>query len=138
MGDGVIMTKKYVIIILLVLALLLGGFLMFNIFATKTNISAENASLVFVYNGKEINSQLSNEESILLKNIFNNKRLYSDNPSCGFTENVSICFDDLVFCIACDDCAIIRLENKYFKISKSDRETVNQIFEKYGGAFPCV
>jgi hypothetical protein len=132
------MLKKYIVITSIALAFLLGGLLVFNVLIPKTNISAENASLFYVYDDIEINEQLSLEESVLLKTMFNNKRLYPDNPSCGFTENVSIRFDDLVFCIACDGCEIIEFENKYFKISKSDRETVNRIFEKYGGLFPCI
>ncbi len=131
--------KKYVIVIIsTVLILSLGGYLIFSAFAPKTNISAERASLTYIYNDKAISKSLSNEETEALKNLFNNKRLYSDNPSCGFTENVSICFDALVFCIACDDCPIVKLGNSFFKISKNDRETVDQIFEKYGGSFPCV
>ena len=122
----------------MVLILSLGGYFMFNNLAYKTNISDTTAWLTYVYDKQKISEPLSPEESELLKNIFNNKRLYSDHPSCGFTENVSIRFDNLVFSIACDGCPIIKVGNKFFKISKKDRETVNQIFEKYGGTFPCV
>ena len=138
MVDGVIMMKKHVIILSTVLVLLLGGFLVFNIFVPKTNISTTTASLTYIYDGRDINTSLSNEEGELLKNIFNDKRLYSDDPSCGFTEDVSIRFEDMVFCIACDNCPIVKLGSKYFKISTTDRKTVEQIFEKYGGSFPCV
>ena len=131
--------KKYTLFFVsAALILLLGGLVTLNIFTPKTNISTVNASLTYIYEERRVNTPLLPEESLLLKNIFNNKKLYSDTPSCGFTENVSVRFNDLVFCIACDDCPIIKLGNKYFKISTSDRKTIEQIFEKYGGLFPCV
>jgi hypothetical protein len=138
MVDGVIIMKKYIIIISVILILLLGGYFMFNIFAPKINISSTSASLTYVYGSQNINTSLSTEEGELLKSIFNNKRLYSDNPSCGFTEEVSIRFENFVFCIACDDCPIVKFGNKYFKISTVDRKTIEKIFEKYGGSFPCI
>lgn len=132
------MKKQVIILVSVVAILLLGGYFMFNVFTPKTNIHNTNASIKYVYNYININTQLTAEESETLRNIFNNKRLYSDNPSCGFVENVSIRFDDLIFCIACDNCPIMKLGNKFFKISKDDRVIVNKIFEKYGGTFPCV
>ena len=111
---------------------------MFNIFALKTNIPDESARIIYIYNDQKVNILLSDEESDIIRNIFNNRKLYSDNPSCGFTQNVSVRFNELIFCIACDNCPIIKLRNKYFKISSEDREVVNQIFEKYNGIFPCL
>lgn len=135
---GAMVMKKYIIIVSVVLILLVGGGGMFGIFNPRTKIISTSACLTYVYNTQNINTLLSDKEGNLLKDIFNNKRLYSDNPSCGFTEDVSICFEDMVFCVACDGCPIVKLGNKYFKISTSDRKTIDQIFEKYGGAFPCV
>ncbi|NLP35258.1 MAG: hypothetical protein GX359_08715 [Clostridiales bacterium] len=130
--------KKYIIITVSFFLFLFMGVIVFNIFYPRVDIYDTKASLTYVYNDKSIKTQLTDEESLLLKEIFNNKKLRTDNPSCGFTENISISFNDLVFCIACDDCPIVKLGKKYFKISKSDRETVEQIFKKYGGSFPCV
>lgn len=48
-----------------------------------------------------------------VKTIFNGKKLYKDNLSCGFSEAVSIKFDDEhTFCIARDTCQIVYWEEK--------------------------
>jgi len=125
-------------VIFAVLGFSLGENIVASIFGPKINITTTTANLIYVYDGKDINETLSSEESELLRKIFNNKTLYSDNPSCGFTEEVSIRFDDLAFCIACDDCPVVKLGEKVIKISIKDRKTIVQIFEKYGGKFPCV
>ena len=102
------------------------------------DIPDTKATLTFKYNGIDVSVTLSEEESDAVKNIFNNKHLYIDNPECAFTEDVSVRFGDMVFCIACDSCSVIKYQDKYFSISDSDRETINRIFENHGGFFPCV
>lgn len=132
------MKKRIIISIIAVVSLIIGGYFMLNILSTKVSILDTNARLNYVYNDKNINVNLSADESKTIKVMFNGKRLYNDNPSCGFTENVSIRFDNMVFCVACDKCPIVKWGNKYFKISEGDREIINLVFEKYGGYFPCV
>lgn len=134
-----VMRKRILITsIIIIVILIIGGFFMLNILSSKVSIPDTNARLIYIYSDKNIDINLSAEESETIKNMFNGKKIYSDNPSCGFTEDVSIRFDNLIFCIACDQCPIVKLEGKYFKISKADREVINLIFEKYGGSFPCV
>jgi len=132
------MKKRIIISIIAIVILIIGGYFMLNILSPKVSILGTNARLTYIYSDKNIDISLSAEESETIKNMFNGKKTYSDNPSCGFTEDVSIRFDNLIFCIACDQCPIVKLEGKYFKISKADREVINLIFEKYGGSFPCV
>ena len=97
-----------------------------------------NAVLTFKYNDSNIEVSLSEKESKTIRSIFNGRNLYTDTPSCGFSEEVSIRFGDMVFCIACDNCAIIKYNDCYFSVSDNDREVINSIFEKYGGFFPCI
>ena len=131
--------KKSIIILLIVNAILTTrGYFMINILFPKVRILDANARLTYIYSDKNIDISLSAEESERIKSMFNGKRTYSDNPSCGFTENISIRFNNLIFCIACDKCPIVKLGDKYFKISESDREIINRIFEKNGGSFPCI
>ena len=105
---------------------------------TKTiTVPETNAVLTFKYGDCDVVVELSAEESETIRNIFNNKRSYQDNPSCGFTENVSVRFDDSVFCVARDNCSTIKYQGRYFSISDDERETINNIFEKRGGSFPC-
>ena len=132
------MKKRTGILIITALLLIIGGYFMLKFLFPKVSIPDTNARLNYVYNDKNIIANLSIEESKIIKNMFNGKRLYDDNPSCGFTDNVSISFDSLIFCVACDKCPIIKYNNKYFKISEKDRTTINEIFERFGGSFPCI
>ena len=125
--------------------LTLGGYFLFNTLYPRVKIEVEDASIVFIENlnyqdlqrDVNINDMLSVEESQMIKSIFNGKRLYFDNPSCGFGEDISIRFGDLIFCPASgESCPIVKFGNRYFKISEADREAIAQIFKKYGGFLP--
>ena len=99
--------------------------------------------LRFVYGDKDIRVALSVEESRALKKIFfNEKTPRANKPSCKITENVSIRMEHesetLIFCVACDMSPIINIQNSYLKISEDEQKCIYQIFEKYGGFFPCV
>jgi len=65
-----------------------------------------NGRIRFEYNGKNILDDLSEEDLNTIKEIFNNKKLYKDSPSCGFDDNIAILFnaESQVFCIARDTC----------------------------------
>jgi len=131
--------KKSTILALVGAVLLaLGGCAIFSGIFPPTSVPDEVATLTYVYGGKAIHASLSAKDAKLIRSIFNNKLQYDDNPSCGFTEDVSIRFGDLVFCPACDGCPTIKLGNRFFGISWSERHTLEQVFEKYGGSFPCV
>ena len=132
------MKKRIIFISTIVLILILGGLLVINTLFPKVNISTEKATLNYNYNKENISVELNEYESELLRKIFNGKRLYRDNPSCGFTENISIRFGDLIFCVACDNCPIVKLDNKYFKISEIELQKLHNIFKSRGGVFPCV
>lgn len=133
-----VMKKRIIFISTIVLILILGGLLVINTLFPKVNISTEKATLNYNYNKENISVELNEYESELLRKIFNGKRLYRDNPSCGFTENISIRFGDLIFCVACDNCPIVKLDNKYFKISEIELQKLHNIFKSRGGVFPCV
>lgn len=132
--------KKKKIIIFASIIIVIVGIISFNLIFEKVNISSDDAILIYKYDNKNIKQELNKDDSALLKSILNNKRSYHDNPSCGFTEDVSIKFNNMVFCMACDNCSVVRLNNtsKYISISKEDRKKIEKIFNKYGGTFPCV
>ena len=94
----------------------------------------------FKYEDVNIETELSSEHLKELTNMFNNKELYFDSPSCGFSENVSVKIDNQTFCIANDMCDIIyiRESNKIFYIGDTDNERLRDILEQYGFSFPCV
>lgn len=127
--------SKFLFVLILVI------FLVLSLLAISlTKVGSEKAILVYKYGNKDIRAELTTEESLQLKRIFNYKFLYKDNPACGFSEDISIIFGKDTFCIACDKCPCIKLldEDKYFAISQNDRKNIEKIFEKYGGKFPCI
>ena len=104
-----------------------------------TNISVDSiGQLHYNYNNEHISVILTKFENDIVKDIFNKKKLYFDEPSCGFDKSISIEFDDNYYCIACDSCGIVKLNDKYFNISTAERGKIEEIFKKYGGEFPCV
>ena len=73
----------------------------------------KKAEVYFQYGNTDTINQLSNNEMESVKTILNGKKLYKDNLSCGFSEAVSIKFDDEhTFCIARDTCPIIYWKEK--------------------------
>ena len=101
-----------------------------------------NKAVINYENGTvSVNESLTKEEISLISDIFEDKELYSDKPSCGFSDEISIVINDgQTFCIARDTCAIIYLKEKnlYFSVSEKDIELIHGIFENHGGKFPCV
>jgi len=128
------------VVIVLVLCIIGGAMSYIYIFSKKTDIISNQAVLVYKYEGKNINTKLTNQESMILKKILNHKRMYSDNPSCGFDKDISIRFDGQIFELACDDDPIIKDEKsgKYLSISDSEREKIDKIISKYGATFPAI
>lgn len=95
----------------------------------------------FLSDNKQQHSLLSESDKTSIIEIFNKKKLYKDNPSCGFSENVSIKFDDSeIFYIANDSCPVIYWKNKdyYFRLSDDEYTLLVEILNKYGFIFPCV
>ena len=87
-----------------------------------------------------VDTVISEEEAAQLLGVIDGKALYSDNPSCGFDESISFQIGGQTFCPACDGCCIVQdcHSGQFFNISESERETIDRIFEAYGGGFPCV
>lgn len=125
-----------------VIVIVIGGLIVL-LGIDKVNTSKMSNGMVrFVYMDKNISKQLDGGDACFVKEMFNGKWLYKDNPSCGFSDNVSVSFDngDNIFCIAQDSCPIIydKSKNKYFKVSEEGILELHEILEKYGFVFPCV
>ena len=54
----------------------------------------ENGKLIFCYDDIYIKESCTEEELAIIFDIFNNKLLYKDNPSCGFSDEISIKIND--------------------------------------------
>lgn len=98
----------------------------------------ETAWKHYEYDGTTIKGDLSKDDAKTIAEMFNGQELYFDNPSCGFTENVSVSFDGKKFCIACDDCPIIKYGSKYFSISETQNRELRKILTENGFHFPCI
>ena len=134
--------KKVVLImsaVLLVAVVLLG---MICMRSDKVDIDfAKIAVVYFQYKDTDAINQLRDNEMASVKTIFNGKKLYNDNPSCGFSEAVSIKFDDeQTFCIARDTCPIVywKEKNKYFGRTEDEKTQLYNLLEPYSFIFPCV
>lgn len=99
-----------------------------------------SVELIYLYDDVDVDTQLSKEESKEIIEIFSGKVLLPDNPSCGFDENVSLRINEKIYSPACDDCCIVKdwSSGKYFSISRSQRDTIEEIFSTHGGHFPCI
>lgn len=107
----------------------------------NTSVNQTKATLVFKYEDKNINTELSDEESEQLFKIVNDKSTFSDDMlSCGFSDKIAFIIDGKTFCPACDECRTIKEwgSGKLFNISKSERNTIEKIFRNHGGYFPCA
>ena len=128
------------------LVVLVGSFLlivtMLFLFSscTKVEIAAGEMVAVFRYGGVDITKPLSDEDSEIVRKIFNRKSLFSDSPSCGFSENIALIIDGNTYCIACDYCGKIYNveEDKYFNLSDEENGTLRNMLCEYGFTFPCI
>ncbi len=122
-------------------SLLLIALMIFSLSACyKVEIESGEIVAVFRYGDADITKLLSDEDSEIVKEIFNGKNLYTDSPSCGFSENVALIIDGATYCVACDDCGIIyNIEkDKYFNLSDKENEILRSLLCEYGFTFPCV
>ena len=127
---------KKILVLCLIGALLLG----LCACGRVTVREAAAVSLRFHYMETTVDMELSDPEAAQLRGIVDGKALSFDNPSCGFSEDVSFAIGGRVFCPACDTCCIIKdcASGKYLNISQAERELLDKTFEAYGGFFPCV
>jgi hypothetical protein len=103
---------------------------------------ATEISLKYYYIDKKIDVVVTDENDI--KIIKDNLKgvSYSDNPSCGFSLDISITFSDgeksVVLCPACDSCYTARIGDSNRYINIKDRKALEAVLEKYGMTFPCI
>lgn len=101
----------------------------------------KNGKAVFVHEKSNTTNTIKKDDIIVISNLFENKKLYKDNPSCGFVENVAVQLDSAgTFCIAQDGCPIVywQEKNRYFQLSETEQEELYGVLEKYGFQFPCI
>lgn len=138
------MMKRYLIIstVVLLIILIIGGeWLLMKSYRTDMS-TINNGKVRFEYGDENILTDLSEEDLNTIREIFDDKKLYKDNPSCGFSESIAVLLNDdsQIFCIACDTCPIIYNKNEglYFKLSDEENILLRNLLKKYGFYFPCL
>lgn len=102
---------------------------------------AQTGYLTFVVGDVNVHERVSDKELSQIKELFIGKSLFRDNPSCGFTADISIEFDDThTFCFANDGCPLVywKENNQYFRLTKDEQAQLYGILEQYGFFFPCI
>ena len=99
-------------LIVLIGSLLLIVLMLFSLSScSKVEIEASEIVAVFRYGDADITKPMSDKDSEIVREMFNGKNLYSDSPSCGFSENVALIIDGAPYCVACDDCVFAEKVN---------------------------
>ena len=137
------MKKKFIILIVSIIFIIIMIFA--GLFIPKRNTVnmsfAKKAEVFFKHESTNIDIVLSEQELSSICDICDGKEMYRDNPSCSFSEDVAIKFNDKqTFCLARDTCPIIywKEKDKYFNITEEEKEKLYSILEYYGIYFPCV
>ncbi|MBQ1474630.1 MAG: hypothetical protein IIZ32_04950 [Ruminococcus sp.] len=129
------MKKKDVIItvILILIAAIAAGWFLFS----PVHVSGIG-TVVFHYNGAEIEDAMTESESAVIADIVNGNAPYFDSPSCGFDNKIGIRFSGQMISIACDNCPTLSVHGMYFDVSKEEAEQFRSIMRAHGASFPCV
>lgn len=95
--------------------------------------------LVFRCGDTAVEEPLSEAEAAQIIEIFQGKQLFFDNPSCGFSPDVSLRIGGRAYCPACDKCCYVQdiFSLKCFKLTQAERDILESIFSAHGGFFPC-
>jgi hypothetical protein len=133
--------KKFIPLILFAI---ISAIILF-IFSAKNIEIPESSEVVLIYNytDTEIYINIYDKNEIMELKTLLSGNVIKDNPSCGFSENISITFigdKNLMLCPALDGCEKIRIDttNKYISISKDNRKKLDAFLSKYGFKFPSV
>lgn len=130
--------KKKSVFLVLVLVLLLAV-----IYVNRNTLRIGNpdyAVLTYSYEDIYIWEELYGGDVDAVVEILDGKIETPDNPSCGFSEDISITIGGNTFALACDRCGIVKncTTGKYISISDAERDILEKLFTGRGGKFPCV
>jgi len=104
--------------------------------------SATEVSIKYHCNGAEIDVIVTDENDIKVLKENLTGASFPENPSCGFSLDISIRFTDgdksIVLCPARDTCSFARIGETGRYINIKDRKALETVLKKYGVIFPCV
>lgn len=99
-----------------------------------------SAVLTYSYGDIQIREELYGADVDAVVEILNGKMEHTDNPACGFDEDIAIIIGGHTFALACDSCGVVKDcgTGKYIYISDGERDILESLFTSRGGKFPCV
>lgn len=129
--------------ILPIIALLSVWTVFFAVCSRLTNMNFITDGEAVYMTDKEYNCiPLSEQDLADVVKLLDGRFLYHDTPSCGFSAEVSIRFNNgtETFCIARDMCPILYWKNRemYIKLTEQNAQTLRKILRGYGMQFPCI
>ncbi len=134
--------KRYFIYLLIVFVFAAACFGMMCLRDNRVKMEfATEAKVCFQYGDVNVLQNLDDEELAIIKGIFDGKKLYKDNPSCGFSESILIKFNEYqTFCIARDTCPIVYIleADRYLKLTEEEKTRLYNVLEAHGVFLPCV
>lgn len=122
--------KKSVIVVIAIV------FVLFVFPVAEVNLCSR-ARLHYHCYGTDIDIKLTKEETDLVRKIVKKREFIAASPSCGYDPGVSISFGLQYFCFATDSCNGLQYNIMFYDIPEEDAKQIHEIFEKYGGHFPC-
>lgn len=131
-------------IIAAILAVIIIGFVVMYFPRTDTKHLSQGR-IVCCDELSDKNEELTKEEEEKIKEMFSNKKLLRDNPSCGFDDRIGFEFADsygnkVFYSIGLDSCGTIydKKHDRYFDVENSDSAEIKRIFSAHRIAYPSV
>ena len=128
--------------IILAVGVLSVSVVLFLFFGNRVELDVvENAEVMFAYENIEVCEQVSEQELLMIQSVFDGKKYFRDNPSCGFSEKISLKInDEYTFGFARDACPILYWYERdvYIRLTEEEQEKLYDLVRKYGGFFPCI
>ena len=133
------MKKKVPLILIAVAAALFLIVLVCLQLMPRSQVSEGDITIQYKKNGAIVSCTVSSEEGACLRRILSGHAEHRENYSCGFSPGLAVSSGDTMFYIAFDACPIIydTSTDRFFQISKADKQSIADVFSKYGGAVNC-
>ena len=133
---------KNVFVIIVATILILGVLPVGAYFLTTHKVSIKNKDgyLLYKHADKDINQKLTEEEKKIIEEIIEGKRAEEKMVACEFNKNVALKFGKNIYCVDCDGCGLLRVNDStlYIEIPEEHKRAIHDIFSKYGATFPAL
>lgn len=134
--------KKIIAFCVIAVIVIVSGICAFKyFFSSKTSISEGSTVTIQCVNKKV--TDVSEKDAKELYNMLNDKELYYDSGlACPFRDDFCIKFDNGIskdtFYISGEGCGSIKYRKKYFSLSNSQTEKLENILNKYNITYPVL